>query len=141
MDLPNSEKFSHEELRRRTMNVINGVEDPALEMGQRNFKISRNGQIHTVYGIKKFQIQLNKGILLTHGQLVPFGYSGERNDPRNNEYYAESIEKEEHKYNLAKILDHRFHPARPYDHFIFDSHLFYGRILRKIFHYQPNQSD
>ena len=121
---------------RRTLNVMDGIADPALEMNQRNFKISKNGQIHTVHSTKRFQIQLNKGILLSHGQLVPFGYAGDRLDPRNNEYYAESIDREDHRYELADILDNRYHPAKPFDHFIYNPRSMYGRILRKIFNVQ-----
>jgi hypothetical protein len=133
LDIGNSKIFNHEELKRRVMRKIDGKEDLPMELDNRRFKISIEGEIHTVHSKKKFQINLLKGVLIGDGQLVPFGYSGELMDPRNDEYYRQSDYHYKRRDELEKILVNRFHPANPLN-FILQSNDYYAFLLKKIFH-------
>lgn len=133
LDAGNSKIFNHEELKRRVLRKINGEEDAPMQLNTRNFRISIDGDIHTVHAKKKFEINLNKGVLISHGQIVPFGYSGDLFDPRNDDYYFHS---HQDRITLAETLANRYHPSNPLNYLLhFKS--FSGFHLRDIFHY-PN---
>jgi hypothetical protein len=134
LDMHNSEIFNHEELKRRTQNKINGVVDAPMELDNTKFRLTRAGDIHTIDSKKKFDIVLNKGILLADGSLVPFGYSGPIMDARNADYY-ERIGYDPRMEKIREILEYRYHPDRPFDHIYYnDNHPISRQTLKSIYH-------
>jgi hypothetical protein len=133
LDIGNSQIFNHEELKRRVLRKMEGIEDEPMELDTRHFRISIPGDIHTVHSKKKFVINLMKGILLSHGQIVPYGYSGDLKDPRNDEYYAQSYYHSKRRYDLTETLTNRYHPSNPLN-YLLHMNSEYKDILKKIFH-------
>jgi hypothetical protein len=133
LDMVNSKLYNHEELKRRVLNKIAGVEDKPLELHQTLFKSNRKGQIFTIDREKKFEVTLNKGVLNAQGQMLPFGFkSSIANiwDPKFDTYYNQSDILKTRRYDLYDQHRFAYTPSNPLIHFRMTN---YDRIIEKIF--------
>jgi hypothetical protein len=130
----NSKLYNHEELKRRVLNKIAGIEDKPLELHQTLFKSNRKGQIFTIDREKKFEVTLNKGVLNAQGQMLPFGYkSSIANiwDSKFDQYYNQSEVMKARRWELYDQFRFSFDAANPLKHFRQND--YYDRIIEKIF--------
>lgn len=85
----NKDKFRYEEFKNMAEKYGDVPEDEvtATFKIEKNFRISRDGEVATVPINKRLRPVINKGIVLNSGKIVPYGWSDhewcKNNNPHN----------------------------------------------------------